>query len=179
MREARTHPRTLVVGIDADAGAMRERSAAAGRSQGHLGLPNALFLVAGAERLPHDLDGLADELRVTLPWGSLLHGAIGPETWFVELIHRLLRPGGRAQLVLSTDPREVAAGLPRLDSVSARALADTYARGGLQPLCVRRVTTADVNELGSSWAKRLGIPARREAWFFSLRAPVGRGHVQR
>ncbi len=158
-----------MIGIDADAAALRERSAAAARPSDRGGLPNALFLAAGAERLPPDLEALADELRVTLPWGSLLRGAIAPETWFVDLVGRLLRPGGTAQLVLSTGPREVAAGLPPLDGVAAHGLAEAYARAGLEPVCVRPVTAADVSDLGSSWAKRLDIPARREAWRLDLR----------
>ena len=170
MRVACAPPRALVIGIDADAAALRERSAAAARPSDRGGLPNALFVAAGAERLPPELESLADELRVTLPWGSLLRGAIAPEPWFVDLVGRVLRPDGTAQLVLSTGPREAAAGLPLLDEVAAHALADAYARAGLVPQCVRPLTAADVDDLGSSWAKRLGIPARREAWRFDLRA---------
>ncbi len=175
MRVARAHPRALVVGIDADAAAMRERSAAAARRADRGGLPNALLLAAGAEQLPAELAAIADDLHVTLPWGSLLRGAILPEPWFVELVVRLLRPGGWARLILSTGPREVATGLAALDAAGASALADAYACAGLRPICTRPVTAADVSELGSSWAKRLRIPARRAAWRLDLRAPGGRG----
>ncbi len=175
MRIARAHPRALVVGIDADAGAMRERSAAAARPADRGGLPNALFLVADAEQLPAELAALADYLHVTLPWGSLLRGAILPEPWFVDLLARLLRPGGRVRLILSTGPREVATGLGVLDAAGARALADAYACAGLRPICARPVTAADVSELGSSWAKRLAIPDRRAAWRVALRAPSDQG----
>jgi 16S rRNA (adenine(1408)-N(1))-methyltransferase len=167
---ARAQPGALVIGIDADAAALRERSAAAARPADRGGLPNALFLAAGAEHLPPDLEAIADELCVTLPWGSLLRGAIAPEAWFRGLVGRLLRPGGTARLVLSTGPREVAAGLPPLDGEAAHGLAAAYARAGLEPMCVRSLTAADVDGLGSSWAKRLGIPVRREAWRLDLRA---------
>lgn len=49
MRPARAQPRALVVGTDADAGAMRERSAAAARPTDRGGLPNAPFVAADAE----------------------------------------------------------------------------------------------------------------------------------
>ena len=39
-------------------------------------LPNALFVVAAAERVPAELHGLADELTILFPWGSLLRGAL-------------------------------------------------------------------------------------------------------
>jgi len=164
VRTARAQPRVLVVGIDADAAAMRERSAAAARPADRGGLPNALFLAAGAEHLATDLAAFADELRVTLPWGSLLRGAIAPEAWFVELLARLLQPAGRAALVLSTGPREATTGIPALDARAADALADAYARAGLRPLGVAALTAADVAGLGSSWARRLGIPDHRAAW---------------
>ena len=175
VRTARAEPRALVVGIDADAAAMRERSAAAARPADRGGLPNALFVAAGAEHLPSDLEAFADEVRVTLPWGSLLRGAIAPEAWFVELLLGLLRPGGRAELVLSTGPREAATGIPALDARATDALAGAYASAGLRPLGVAPLTAADVAGLGSSWARRLGIPDRRAAWRVALRAPADQG----
>jgi hypothetical protein len=38
---------------------------------------------------------------------------------------------------------------------------------GLARTCLRQATIADVVGLGSSWAKRLGIPERRPAWFLT------------
>ena len=175
MRIARAQPRALVVGIDADAAVMRERSAAAARPVARGGLPNAVFLASGAEQLPADLAAFADELRVILPWGSLLRGALGPEARFLELLARLLRPGARAELVLSTGPREAATGLVALDGPAAEALAEAYARAGFVARTIAPVTAADVAGLGSSWARRLGIPTRRSAWRLTLRAPVARG----
>ena len=89
----------------------------------------------------------------------------------MELLARLLRPGGRAELVLSTGPREAAAGLGSLDGPAAEALAGAYARVGFVAPTIAPVTAADVALLGSSWARRLGIPTRRSAWRFVLRAP--------
>lgn len=119
---ARRDLAALVVGIDADAAAMRAASRAASRG----GLPNALFVATGAELIPATAQGLADELLVTLPWGSLLAGAAGPEPWFTDLLRRLLRPGGVARLTLSLGDREDATGLARLDASSAAALAARY-----------------------------------------------------
>ena len=43
-------------------------------------------------------------------------------------------------------------------------LAGALQESGLHINTCRQATTADAAELGSSWAKRLGIPARRPAW---------------
>jgi 16S rRNA (adenine(1408)-N(1))-methyltransferase len=157
-------PDVLVVGIDPDANALRQRSAAAARRPDRGGLPNALFLVASAETLPHDLSGIASEIRVTLPWGALLRGATAPEPWFAALIRRLPAPRGRIAMVLSVVPSDHLPGMPQLDAASAEALAARYRSAGLSVHGIAPVTGAQVAELGSSWAKRLGIPTRREAW---------------
>jgi hypothetical protein len=54
-----------------------------------------------------------------------------------------------------------------LDPFAAALLA-----AGLEPTHRRRVTAADVATLGSTWAKRLAIPARRPAWSLTARRPA-------
>jgi hypothetical protein len=46
-----------------------------------------------------------------------------------------------------------------------------FAAAGLQVLENREATRRDVDGLGSSWAKRLGIPRRRPAWLLRARKP--------
>ena len=161
-------PEALVLGVDPDAAALRERSAAAARHPDRGGLLNAVFLVSSAEALPRELHAIADELRVTLPWGALLRGALGPEPWFSDLVGRLLCTDGRARLVLSVAPSDHVPGLERLDRAHVEGLAERYTRDGLRVDEVAPVTDADVMGLGSSWAKRLGIPGRRSAWRLTL-----------
>jgi 16S rRNA (adenine(1408)-N(1))-methyltransferase len=64
---AAAHPERLVVGIDASAAAMAEASRRAAANPRRGGLPNALFVVAGAEVLPPELDGSADWLTAWFP----------------------------------------------------------------------------------------------------------------
>jgi hypothetical protein len=55
------------------------------------------------------------------------------------------------------------------------ALLDRFAfalcAAGLQLTDCRAASAADVAELRSAWAKRLGIPARRAAWLMAARKP--------
>ena len=64
---AREAPERLFVGVDASAAGMRERSGRACRSH----VPNLLFVRAAVEALPPELTGIADDVTVVLPWGSL------------------------------------------------------------------------------------------------------------
>ena len=46
-------------------------------------------------------------------------------------------------------------------------------QAGLEAVTIREVTPADVACLGSSWAKRLGVPTRRPAWLLVGRKRAG------
>ena len=76
MRAARGEPRTLVIGVDTNESGMRETSRRAAK------LPNGLFLVADARDALEALSGLVHQLRITLPWGSLLRLVLEGEREF-------------------------------------------------------------------------------------------------
>jgi hypothetical protein len=48
-------------------------------------------------------------------------------------------------------------------------LAHAFRAAGLEVTEHRPATAADVAALGSTWAKRLGIPERRPAWLLTAR----------
>jgi 16S rRNA (adenine(1408)-N(1))-methyltransferase len=169
IRRARHDAAALVIGVDPNAAAMRDASRLAARQPKKGGLPNALFVLAAAENLPSELDGRVDELWITLPWGSLLRGAVCAEPWLVDGMHRLLRPGAEVGMLLSVTQRDASMGLPVLDAGSIHALATTYRTFGFTPLDARAATLEDVRESGSSWARRLDIPRSRPAWRLRLR----------
>jgi 16S rRNA (adenine(1408)-N(1))-methyltransferase len=173
VRAARSNPRWLVIAVDADASAMARASRLAARAPRKGGLPNLLFLAGNATELRGLLAGRVDELRVVLPWGSLLRAARTTKPWFVDMIASALSCTGRATIMLSVTSREGAAGLEPLDDHAARELASAYEACGLRVYAVRRATREDVDRLGSSWARRLGVPERREAWLLELEANRG------
>src|SRR3712207_7253656 len=102
---------------------MLEAAARAGRAGRRGAPPNARFVVAAAEALPPELDGLVDELTVHFPWGSLLHGLLAPEVRVLAGLARLLRPGRCATALLSLTPRDRRPDLPALDDGLAARLA--------------------------------------------------------
>jgi SAM-dependent methyltransferase len=170
---ARRSPTTLCVGIDADAVALREASARAARPT-RRGVPNALFLGADATSLPPAFDGRADEVTVTLPWGSLLRLVLAGDRRFATDLARALRPAGRLRIVVSVEDRDRAAIGGAVADGGLDALAIALEAAGLDVAGRRPVTADDVASLRSSWAKRLGIPARRAATLLVARkAPAG------
>jgi 16S rRNA (adenine(1408)-N(1))-methyltransferase len=82
LRAARRDPTALVIGVDADASSLREVSRRADRPPGRGGAPNAVFVVADATAALQALLGRVDEVRITLPWGSLLRAVLDGERAF-------------------------------------------------------------------------------------------------
>jgi len=167
LRRARREPRTLFIGIDAVAAAMRESSRRAGRSSVR-GLSNAIFLVGAAETLPWQLAGRVDELDVALPWGSLLKGVLEPATGLVARLADTLRGGGRLTLLLSVEEADASIGLSVLDEPGLERLVAGYAAVGLACQELRPATAGDVALLSGSWGRRLGIPRQRRAHLVSF-----------
>ena len=156
-----------MVGVDPDAGAMREASHSAARTGKRGGLANALFLAASAEELPGPLASRADRVNVALPWGSLLGGLLAPDDSLLAGIRGCLKPGGEIELLLSTASTDDAA-LVLAGADDAERLAAAYARAGLQVRELRPADESDVARLSSAWGRRLGIPGRRSAWIYRL-----------
>ena len=168
---ARRAPEEAFLGLDADASRMREVSQRAARPERKGGLANAWFAVAAAEAFPAELDGRVAVLSVILPWGSLLRGVLGAEPWFLDVAARALRPAGELRLLLSVEPRDGLA-IAQLDKRSAGHLAAGFGAAGWRVLDARAATPDDVAHIGSSWAKRLGIPGRRGAAILRLQRPT-------
>jgi hypothetical protein len=65
---AEQHPCSFFIGVDA----CRENLRANSRRK----LPNALFIIASAQSLPKELNGLISHITINFPWGSLLESLL-------------------------------------------------------------------------------------------------------
>jgi 16S rRNA (adenine(1408)-N(1))-methyltransferase len=166
---AAARPDLLVVGVDANAAAMAQASRRAAASPRRGGLPNALFVVAAAEALPPELDGLAGAVTVHFPWGSLLRGLLRADPAVMAGLTRVMRPGAALKLLLSSTDRDRGAGVAPLGEPAVRALAAVYAGWGLAVTEARPATAADVAAAHSTWGKRLGAGGQRPAWLLRAR----------
>lgn len=166
LARAAADPDSLVVGLDASASGMADASRRAARAR----LSNVVFVAADALALPDALAGFADELTITLPWGSLLHAAVTADPRLV----RLVRAGGRIELLVSASAADSATGLARVDPA---ALAEAYRATGVGGIRVRPATIADIRAAGSSWGKRLLQGGRggrdRQLWLLSAATHAG------
>jgi 16S rRNA (adenine(1408)-N(1))-methyltransferase len=178
LAEVLADPDAFVLGIDADARAMADASRRLSRAHPGTGPDprRAWFLAAGVERLPAELDGLADRVTVRFPWGSLLRGALGLDAAATASIARLVAPDGRLELTLSVvgrDARAVTGLHGDLDAAALGRTAAAFAEHGLALEAAAPLDAADVVSLHSTWARRLRAGADRPAWRVTFSRPVG------
>jgi len=69
---AEQHPCSFFIGVDA----CRENLRATSGKR----LPNALFVIASAQSLPKELNGLISHITINFPWGSLLENLLTGDT---------------------------------------------------------------------------------------------------
>jgi SAM-dependent methyltransferase len=175
---AAAEPGALVIGIDAAPAAVAEASRRAARSASKGGLPNALFLAAGAAALDPVLDLSADLVTVLFPWGSLLHGTLAADDRIADAIARIVKPGGRLVAFVSVTPRDRVSGVPCLDEAAIGRIAEGWASRGLELVDAHVASVAEVAATRSSWARRLAAGDGREAWRLELgRGPARRGRL--
>jgi 16S rRNA (adenine(1408)-N(1))-methyltransferase len=147
------------VGLDASVPGLRDISTRAARA----GLTNLIYVRASIEDLPAELTGVADQVTVVLPWGSLLAAFARPVVPLLRNVRRLCAPEATLTVVLGVDPQRDRAeiqrlGLPVLDEAHfAGALAAGYAEAGFSVTSVRALTSEDLACRASSWAKRLAF----------------------
>jgi 16S rRNA (adenine(1408)-N(1))-methyltransferase len=160
-RYAVTHPDRLVVAIDPVRETMRELSAKGARKPDRGGAPNALYVVAGIEHPPEELRHAADEIVVTLPWGSLMRGIVLGDETVLGGIASLARPGATLRIVLNLrifdDP--VPLDVRDLPDVTPNYVRETltpaFARHGIAITATRAMEPEEVAAIETTWAKKL------------------------
>ena len=159
---ASADPARLVIGIDSLEEPMGEIAAKAARKPAKGGRANLLLVRAAIEALPTELECVADEVSVQLPWGSLLEGIVLAREDVLGGLAALCRPGARVMVTLN--------GEIWLDSTPARYehlpvptpeyVADVVAAGmahvGIRLDAARYASAAEAKELATTWARRLG-----------------------
>ena len=178
-RLARSHPAVLCLGIDANAGALRDVSYRASRKSARGGLPNVRFIAVPLEALPRGLQTVADEVWVMFPWGSLLRAVLRPEPSLLRGFAGILKPQG----VLRVAINESVLGQPSIlgkMGIAAHspqglygALRAGYNEAGLTITGCRHGAA----RVRSSWGGRLGQGADlRTLWVEAVKHGDGRDH---
>jgi len=157
---ASRHPDFLVIGVDANAAALRDTSRRFAAKPARGGLPNALLGRLALADAPGELAGLVDRLTVLLPWGSLLRAVARPEAAALVALRGLCKTGAEIRVLFGYGPaadrvamRDFA--LPPLDDPATLVALERAYRDAGFALRARRVARDEVRELPTTWAKKL------------------------
>lgn len=166
-QSARQNPRKFYIGIDANAQPLAKISEKIYRKPAKGGLPNVLFIQAAVEALPPELDGVADEVHVHFPWGSLLRAVATGENAVLRGLRRLCAPGALVEIIIGLDPERDQSAIETLGlelltpGFLEKTLVPRYEASGFEVLEQGVLGPAEWPKLTTSWARRLqGSPGR-------------------
>ncbi len=158
---ARKNPNKFFIGVDANRKLLEKPSMRATRKPAKGGLPNAMFVQAAVEGLPEEFDGVADEIHIHFPWGSLLRAvALGDEV-VLHSLRRIAAPGCTLEIVIGIDPERDRTelnrlGIPVLDDPYIRSsLVPRYHSAGFSVSEIGHLPPEEWSRLETSWAKKL------------------------
>ena len=175
-QSARQNPQKFYIGIDANPQPLEKISEKIHRKPAKGGLPNVLFIQAAVEALPPELDGVADEVHIHFPWGSLLRAMATADEAVLRSLRRLCAPGALVEIIIGLDPKRdqseiEALGLPTLtDEFLEMRLVPRYEASGFEVLECGVLAPEEWPKLRTSWAKRLQGSAERALIYLIARA---------
>lgn len=158
---ARRNPHKFYIGIDASPTTLKKISEKIHRRPEKGGAPNVLFIQATVEELPTELDGVANEVHIHFPWGSLLAAVVAGKQDVLANVRRICTVGALLEIVLGLDPARDAAELERLEITPIdipfidRVLGPLYLSSGFSIVGRGILPGGEWAKFHTSWAKRL------------------------
>ena len=143
---AESRPNCFVIGLDACRENLRENS--------QVKLKNLLFVIASAQDLPRELDGLVSHITINFPWGSLLASLLSADTKLMRGLKSVSRQG--ASLHLRLNGAAMAEAGKTLESGTDRIYFNLLQAGWQleQPVLM---DASALKKFPSTWAKRLAF----------------------
>jgi hypothetical protein len=143
---ANEHPDWFVIGVDSCRENLREHSRAK--------LQNLLFVIASAQELPHELDGLISHITINFPWGSLLESLLISDSKLMRGLKSVSR--ARASLDLRLNGGALAEAGKTLEAGTDKIYYNLLGTGWQLEHSVMMNASA-LKKFPSTWAKRLAF----------------------
>ena len=166
-QNARKNPDKFYIGIDASSAALTKLSEKIHRKPEKGGAKNALFVQASVEQLPVEFDGVADEVHIHFPWGSLLKAVISGDETILRSIRKICADDALLEVIIGLDPvRDKteyerlgvdALSIPRLEN----ELSANYASSGFEITEYGEFPPSQWPDICSEWARKLEVGQSR------------------
>ena len=166
-QSARLNPNKFYIGIDPNTRPLEKISEKIHRKPAKGGAPNVLFIQSAVEDLPTELDGVADEVHVHFPWGSLLRAVATGDIDVLRNLRRICARGALLEVVIGLDPERDQSEIERLGISSLslefidNVLVSNYAAARFRIIERGIIGASEWPRLNTSWAKRLQGNERR------------------
>lgn len=172
---AKANPQKFFIGIDANAKPLEKPSMKATRKPAKGGLPNVLFLQAAIEDLPAELSGVANEIHIHFPWGSLLRAVANCDEHALASLRRIASDDCLLEIVIGIDATRDRAEIERLgvanlsNSYLTEILIPNYKSFGFEYVESGQLPAGEWSRLETSWARRLGGNDARKVTYMIFR----------
>jgi 16S rRNA (adenine(1408)-N(1))-methyltransferase len=170
----------LYIGIDSNSRQLEKISTKITRNPSKGGAPNVLYVQAAVENLPEELCGIANEIYILFPWGSLLN-AVLTNVELLSSIRKICAAEAKLHIMVALeknkDQSEIKRlGLPELstDYIQAK-LIPHYRHAGFDVVKAKLTPISQVNNLQTTWAKKLYQNKNREVLELVAKALPFRG----
>jgi 16S rRNA (adenine(1408)-N(1))-methyltransferase len=177
-QSARENPKKFYIGIDANPRPLEKVSEKIHRSPAKGGRPNVLFVQAAIEALPSELDGVADEVHIHFPWGSLLRYVAAGDEKVLRNLRRICASEGVLEIIVGLDPARDRSEMERLgltlfstDYIDQQ-LVPRYRAAGFEIEERGVLARSEWSRLQTSWAKRLRSSEGRTLIYIIARAAM-------
>jgi len=175
-QSARQNPNKFYIGIDPNTRPLEKISEKIHRRPEKGGASNVLFIQSAVEDLPAELDGVADEVHVHFPWGTLLRAIATADLRVLQNLRRICSEGALLEVVIGLDPVRDESEIERLGLTPLSLefiddqLVPVYRSAGFQIIERGVLSASEWPELNTSWAKRLQGNERRSVTYLIARA---------
>lgn len=141
---AGAHPDWFIIGVDSCRENLREYS--------QVKLQNMLFVIASAQDLPNEFNGLISHLTINFPWGSLLKSLFINDSDLMSRLSSISRPNAQIDIHLNTGAlAEVKSALED----GAMKIQENLVSAGWQIRGPVLMNARDLKNFSTTWARRL------------------------
>jgi 16S rRNA (adenine(1408)-N(1))-methyltransferase len=155
-QSARENPNKFYIGIEPNVRPLEKISEKIYRKPSKGGAANVLFVQAAVEDLPPQLDGVADEVHVHFPWGSLLRAFTTGDVDVLRNVRRICAPGALLEVVLN-------------DPIADQPI-ENYRLAGFEVVEHGSVPASQWSKFETTWARRLKQNEHRTVVYLIARA---------
>ncbi|MFA6533702.1 MAG: methyltransferase domain-containing protein [Patescibacteria group bacterium] len=170
---AKANPDRFIIGVDPHHKSLEEISRKIDKKPAKGGIKNALFVLAAVEDLPAELAGLANQVFINFPWGSLLRGIILVEDKTWQSIKGICQTGALVDVVLGYNQeyeQKETGDLPALNLEYIKTVMSPRLQSlGFSLLEAREILKSDLADYPSSWSKKLIFGSNRNYYYFRLK----------